>query len=694
MSFASISPILPEEIWTKVFTYLPLEDRKRVRLTCRRFYEACNTFLIQKYELFVFRWNINAEVAIRSLSNIPRKLWNIKLKKVLLMDDSILTFFKKQGSHIYSLTFDECAIAPDIFSNVIEYCQTLHCLSLIYDGSEPTDTQERLFNGFIALQNNKIVCKSVTEFTFVLKITDFGYSCLLTNDKFLRFFAIFPNIRRLTLQFSVDDHFDQLSPISSNIISNEIFSFPCIYNQLLKMSHQLENLILHISHKIPARCCLSFQTWTKITRLIEMGNLKTVSLTENHHLWDAAIPVLPFKYLTHFICSINRETHRNDSPSDFILSLLNSAVRLRALSIYISNERLFYLSKECFKAIVKSHLDTLHIIHRHPVLKIDFDHLASDLVFLHPNRTLKYFSIQTCEYEFYLHDNLAYDRRRSSSHAPRRAHPLAPRPQHPLDPPTPPPPTTEETQSAFDNGVTYLFATHFRGLEHLKVQRVDTHIFTAILFNNKTLQDLELHHESISSYHKSEEFYSLKQWLTHNNYFDRPFNHLTHLSLLKSSSIELTKLLAQFKFPKLKSLIIRPGMSHSWKFREDGSSFYLTIHKFAELEYLEIENVCFIVTFKIVLALVEALPKLKYLFFSDWIRPIAFEDSECHQFFRACPSLRMFRHVINYPYSTYPVQFYKDISNTILRIIECDDSIMFEDVSSKYRISINKYFNF
>lgn len=42
--------ILPDEILSMVFVHLLLEDRRSVRLTCRRFYEACNTLDILRIE--------------------------------------------------------------------------------------------------------------------------------------------------------------------------------------------------------------------------------------------------------------------------------------------------------------------------------------------------------------------------------------------------------------------------------------------------------------------------------------------------------------------------------------------------------------------------------------------------------------------------------------------------------------------
>ena len=167
--------ILSDEIWLMVFDYLPLYDRKHIRLTCRRFYEICNCAHLLEFEELVFLGNFNTNAAIESLSTSQRKTWNIKLMLVRLMDDSILIFFQNQGANIRSLEFYHCNITPALLEGILKCCENLRSFALhlrIEDGTlkECDCAKDNIFHVFDALRKNGIIRQYVTDFTFTLII--------------------------------------------------------------------------------------------------------------------------------------------------------------------------------------------------------------------------------------------------------------------------------------------------------------------------------------------------------------------------------------------------------------------------------------------------------------------------------------------------------------------------------------------
>lgn len=88
-------PDLCDDVWTKVFEYLPLDDRHSIRLSCRRFYDICNSQRFLKDEKIVFCGNVNSMSAISCFVGSRRKQWNLGFFQVDLMDDSgVRSFFE------------------------------------------------------------------------------------------------------------------------------------------------------------------------------------------------------------------------------------------------------------------------------------------------------------------------------------------------------------------------------------------------------------------------------------------------------------------------------------------------------------------------------------------------------------------------------------------------------------------------
>ena len=199
---------LPEELWVKVFSFLSLDDRKNIRSSCRRLNQLSNSWSLRQTESIVFHGNLSIDAALQCFSSFEEgKLWNIKLNMVHL-DDSILSFFK--NTKVRSLILDNCTVAPGILKGIIQSCENLVEFSLFfrtYFNCRRVNMNNLaiVFNDFKALQEAKIICRNVTHFTFEFNILNYDNAgdYILTNKKFLNFFAVFPNIRQLYLRLSL-----------------------------------------------------------------------------------------------------------------------------------------------------------------------------------------------------------------------------------------------------------------------------------------------------------------------------------------------------------------------------------------------------------------------------------------------------------------------------------------------------------
>lgn len=188
------SLIIPLEIWSLVFSsYLPLEDRKNVRLTCRRFYDACCIHRIQRKEEMVIYGAYNSCSSIQSLCGSERKIWNIKLCKVHPIDDSVLPFFEKHGANIHSLTLLDCTLNRGILIDILGPCKNLRTFAVRFTRDCRVYSNNAVFLEFEVLRGRGIICSKVTDLTLEL-----SNSCsrAITSKDLRQISALFPNIEK------------------------------------------------------------------------------------------------------------------------------------------------------------------------------------------------------------------------------------------------------------------------------------------------------------------------------------------------------------------------------------------------------------------------------------------------------------------------------------------------------------------
>lgn len=592
---------LPDKVWDKLFTYLSLDDRKSIRLSCRPLYAICNNIRVQKYEEIVFHGNINTVAAIRSLSVSKRKMWNMRLYRVYVEDTCILEFFQYQGIKVHSLTFEFCKLAPGIFENIIKYCQNLHKIVIIFDPSKGREHCKHLLDDFKALKNHDIVRTSVKS--FILKIPEGSMKLdnfYLTKGDFLCFFDVFANIKNLNLTIEIDKNFDNshAKVIDPVVNFNSRISFSCIYSQVMKMSQQLEKLHLHFTYE----CNLSGQ-WLSIRALhriadIKMEKLKKFSLNWIE-LWDETIidPFSNLKHLTDFDCTISSSV----SQSAFVQLLLSNATELQSLTVRTDNG--FDMNSECFQALVNSRLVILNF----RVNKYHYNH-AHDI------------DIYTKSIIYSSHSEESLWRNSLS-------------PNHTLK---------QLNMSTDDRLLLLLFGNYFQNLENLIFQDIRDNVLFRILKVQKKVRSLVLY--NCNKYPlancSNEGSFTLNWWFSRDSQLSyHHFCDLTHLHIVEEISLDLSLFMfSNFVFPKLKSLKIeipcnltRPTSNANFL------ALWTNIEKFTQLVSLDIR--CRSNTsFQQWLTLLSALPKLRYFVISAH-QSESFSDAQYEYCFRIHPSL-------------------------------------------------------
>ena len=338
-----VLPHLPNEIWGKVFSYLPIEDHKSIRYSSHRFCRIFDSIDRKTIRQIVLYGNINTNAVIRSFSccHIGRKVWHMELNMVHLLDDSTLSFFENQGTNIRCLILNNCKLKPGLLKRIIENCENLSKFALCATSSsgDPMSREEleAILDDFKALDGNRIIRRNVSDFT--LKIDrqnwctrDYHY---FTNQSFLLFFSVFPNIRKLDLTFFVECFFfDTFTQDLSEITSGEDFTFSCIHYQLAKMRYQLEKLHL-VFKQLPLVPCSSLFAWDQISD-IEMSNLRDLSLSVTLKFeYLELYYILHMPYLTHFTIIFHRSLFLSPK-SPVVEYILGTATHLRSLVIELS----------------------------------------------------------------------------------------------------------------------------------------------------------------------------------------------------------------------------------------------------------------------------------------------------------------------------------------------------------------------
>lgn len=596
LSNSGIDPLsIPQEIWSRVFSlYLPLSDRKNVRLTCHRFYDACSTCQIHQKEEMVFEGMFSTRQAIPSLCDVGRQIWNIKLVNVDLMDDFVDPFFEKHGANIHSLILINCPFEKRLLRAILEPCKNLKNFALIYKIKMTSDynLRETVMPEFEALLKRDVVFPDVTDLTLEL----LSKRCrVITNQQLLHIFAIFPNVKKLHFTISLLDHeIDDSSSFSADATSNEVFSTACIYYHLQRVCHQLEELSLNI-WQVSRQRFLAYETIEKVSSL-EMTNLKRLST--NCNIIQPVVRCLSYQHLTSLECVIS---HNEEMPiSAKVLAILKSSPKLDSLTVKVpdANDSVFMMSKECSVALIQSQLRTLNI-------------WREKGYFVCPRSSLVWLESDACSFDSSVTPNLTL--KHSSVH-------------------------TEDAE------VILFFSRYFWCLEDMSVKSAREDILQNIFNYQMKLRSLELLHC---------ERYPMSRMRPKDNPFKRrlkeidsssrsSFDELNYLRIMDNISLDLSEyMLKKFVFPKLRHFTIHMEDAYP-KMSCNIDKVWLMIQKLSSLEYLVIRWRT-MVNFDQWLDLFNALPKLRHFSCIDSCGTF-FSDSDYRLLFKNRPSLRCVYH--------------------------------------------------
>lgn len=350
---------------------------------------------LQSSEEIVFYGNINTFSAINSLAICNKKTWNLKFSSVRLTHDAgMLSFFKSHGANVRSLTFDKCSSTRGLMPKIISNCPNLRSLTVC---DEPAwewydeKTMAHLFDDFDSLRNVEIILPFVRKFT--PRLSNAYTVEPFTNELFLGFFVMFPNIEELNFKCPIDS--SPIEPDSDSFISSSSFSFSCLNHQLLKMRNQVKKLHFdfYLIEELNQPREYLIQNLNEVAR-IEMKKLKEFYFHLPSKL-DISNPALPFRHLTDLRCSISKKILERFSSIPgiaFLKFLLKPAnAQLRFLSLVFSGRINYHLTRDCFQTLVRSQLDCLNL----GDFSIDFELPSLDRDLL-PNQTLHHLGEETC----------------------------------------------------------------------------------------------------------------------------------------------------------------------------------------------------------------------------------------------------------------------------------------------------------
>lgn len=600
---------------------MPLDDRKSVRLTCSRFYDLCNDKYIQSKEVITFNGYINTVPAILSLSDVYRKSWTIKLSSVHVTDDSILSLFEKQGTNVRSLIFHECQFTPGLFKSIIEHCIELCNIALIF--STENSSVEYVLNDFKALESSSISRPSVIDFSLKMPIDN--DEIVITNLKFLRFFTVFPSIKRLDLEIGISSIFNQFSTISADIRSDTVFSFSSVYSQLLVMSNQLQKLRLKfVNYRSFAYSGLSVESLIKISNIdlknLEEFSLSWINLERNVSVMHA---LMELKNLTHFECDFKYRLPTDGLFSKFLQLLLNTSHSLYSLKFkYIK----FRMDCDLFQVLVKSKLKTLSIDNvRTTEFFVEFEPSALENTLL-PNYNLE---------NLYCNNLLEHNSK-------------------------------------------LIFHTYFRSLKSIEFPEVDECVLQNIFEYQTKIHHLRLFNTRTRPVGGGvfKELSTFQRWLEKKETtIKRELKYLIHLHIWEDEYCLTNFMLSEFLFPSLKSLSI--GVSLPTDFNCE--QFWQHLQESPWLQYLRLD-LPVNVSFQHWLTLFSNLSKLRYFHIKD-SRTELLHDVEYRRLFDVCPSLRVIEHYTTKSFET--CKYFYDI--TTKTVIDISRSWESASVTTHYR---------
>lgn len=179
---------------TRIFLYLPLKDRKNIRLACALWYHCCTRLSIVKNEKLVFRSGYSIQEITKLLTSRHYVNFNLEFQG-MPVDTFPTVIWKNCGDKIISLDFHECKLSDKTIKNIIILCTNLKHFKFQTSYCAIDGHIEHVFcspKTLDELISNKIVRKSLV--TFELFVDDPH----LPSNIFRKIFQIYPCVKNFS----------------------------------------------------------------------------------------------------------------------------------------------------------------------------------------------------------------------------------------------------------------------------------------------------------------------------------------------------------------------------------------------------------------------------------------------------------------------------------------------------------------
>ncbi len=192
-----------------IFEHGSNEDRRNIRLVCKRWFKICNRSKFLQLERLTYG-NVYCTSQIFSmLQRSERKLFRLKFK-FTRFKEADLQFFSIIGLKIWSLNFFDCSFEENVLENIITICQNLLQLSLKFQFRQKNVDRLRILLNYLTRRN---IIKSEVIFLDI-EVPNLAWLDTVTINQIFR---IFPNLQ----------HFKIVCPDVSADGGNAIFTNIC-----------------------------------------------------------------------------------------------------------------------------------------------------------------------------------------------------------------------------------------------------------------------------------------------------------------------------------------------------------------------------------------------------------------------------------------------------------------------------------
>lgn len=372
----------------EIFSYLPLSERKNVRLVCWEWYRAVSHQSILKTEKLVCVREQDKKRIFNFLTKMEHIRPNLEFHG-LPIDRTSARFWRKRGDLIQSLTFVKCKFTPKAAKLVIDHCDLMKELSI------------RGCSGFFSCNvfdccTKKKLARNSLESLRIENDVD------INDYIFDQIFRVYSQVKSIALTLVNDRYYDAVyrnvyfkkaglpSPVYQ---SKDIFSHSAIYEKLKNSSQLIQDFeYAEIDRDVSHMHNLNF--FAAVSRNPDL-KLRKIYFCPSSFNIPSQIALNTFfarqDQLEHVVLK------KNHYSNHFCSLLLSNCVNLRYLELVDSNVNQdgnehalesITLCQNVLDKILSSKLSTLK-------LHFDFQFELSEVVSSVENRTLRCLSVNS-----------------------------------------------------------------------------------------------------------------------------------------------------------------------------------------------------------------------------------------------------------------------------------------------------------